>query len=205
MKTLFLDLASHHGLLALTTEAAVAAHREIDHRVSDAELFPILEETMREAGWTYHDLTNVACVIGPGGFTSLRVAVTLANTLADQLGIPLASVHLSDVYAMRVMPESRIPLLWLHSTKAHELFVRDLSSSSAKWAEPTHVILEDFLRDAPAAFSWCGELLPVHAEAIAARDGHAVACASTMSILPHLVGGLVYTAEQLAVWYGRTW
>lgn len=36
------------------------------------------------------DLTGVAIFSGPGSFTSLRIGHTVANTLADSLGIPVA-------------------------------------------------------------------------------------------------------------------
>lgn len=40
----------------------------------------------------YRDLSSIAVVKGKGSFTALRGSVTLANTLAFSLNIPLASV-----------------------------------------------------------------------------------------------------------------
>ncbi|MDD5751468.1 MAG: tRNA (adenosine(37)-N6)-threonylcarbamoyltransferase complex dimerization subunit type 1 TsaB [Candidatus Peribacteraceae bacterium] len=104
MRILFIDLASHNGLLACVTEHHVVASVPLDHRVDDGELMTMLEKVLQEAGWKFADLTHVACVTGPGGFMSLRVAVALANTLVHQLKIPGTGVHLSDVYAARISP-----------------------------------------------------------------------------------------------------
>lgn len=41
---------------------------------------------------TWRDLTFMAVVIGPGGFTGTRIGVTTARTLAQQLEIPLFGV-----------------------------------------------------------------------------------------------------------------
>jgi len=101
MRCLFLDLASHHGLLACTEDDVIAASEPVDHRIGDHELIPLFEKTLQAAGWKAGDLTHCACVIGPGGFMSLRVAVAFANTLIHQRRIPGAGIHLSDLYAAR--------------------------------------------------------------------------------------------------------
>lgn len=101
MRYLFLDLASHSGLLACVEDQTIKASEPVDHRIGDHELIPLFEKTLDAAGWKAADLTHIACVIGPGGFMSLRVAVAFANTLMHQLKIPIAGIHLSDLYAAR--------------------------------------------------------------------------------------------------------
>ena len=88
----------------MVTEKSVVAAEHVDQRFGDHELMPRMEALLQVAGCKFEDLTQVACVIGPGGFMSLRVAVALANTLADQLQIPIAGVHLSEVDAARIYP-----------------------------------------------------------------------------------------------------
>ena len=81
---------------------AVIASEFVHARISDADLIPLVEQVLKAAGWEYKDIDAVACIVGPGGFTSLRVAVAFANTLGDQLGIPVAGIHLSELYRARV-------------------------------------------------------------------------------------------------------
>src|SRR3989338_1021714 len=119
MNVLFLDIASHQGLIACVSDDAVIESMPVDHRIDDAQLIPTIESTLKKAKWDFRDLTNIACVVGPGGFTSLRVAVAAANTIADQLQIPAVGIHLSDVYAARCNGEQCI---WFHSTKKDFLF-----------------------------------------------------------------------------------
>ena len=45
-------------------------------------LLPALDELLSEAGATAKDLSGVACCVGPGGFTSLRIGVATAEGLA---------------------------------------------------------------------------------------------------------------------------
>ncbi|TSC57123.1 MAG: Glycoprotease family protein, partial [Candidatus Peregrinibacteria bacterium Greene0416_62] len=169
MKCLYIDLASNKGLLALVAGESVIAAEHIDQRLGDHELMPRVEALLRVSGSGFTDLTQVACVVGPGGFMSLRVAVALANTLADQLQIPIAGVHLSDVYAARMGNEENC--LWLHSTKKTELFVRGFGDYEKQWPVAIHVMLEDFVRDIGALHAkslfWMGELIPEHRLAMA--------------------------------------
>jgi len=106
MRYLFLDLASHSGLLACVEDQTIKASEPVDHRIGDHELIPLFEKTLDAAGWKAADLTHIACVIGPGGFMSLRVAVAFANTLIHQLKIPGAGIHLSDLCAARSFSSS---------------------------------------------------------------------------------------------------
>ena len=55
-------------------------------------LFPLIGEALAEAGAAHADLSAVACGIGPGSFTGLRVAVAAARGLALARGIPAVSV-----------------------------------------------------------------------------------------------------------------
>jgi tRNA threonylcarbamoyl adenosine modification protein YeaZ len=212
VRALFVDLASHDGLLAAVNDDRVEASVHIDHRIADDALFPAVEKTLSDAGWSFTTLRYIACVTGPGGFTSVRCAVTVANTLADQLKIPIAGVHLSDVYAARAShiytrnpkSEVRSPILWLHSTKSTSLFVRGFGSFQTLWPEPVLITLEELLQRCPRSAPFCGELLPKHQEALA----HTIAPLQLQSLedaLPELLKGLLYTEEAIAPWYGRGW
>lgn len=215
MKCLYIDLASNKGLLALVMEQSVAAAEHIDHRVGDHELMPRLENLLRVAGCGFHDLTQIACVIGPGGFMSLRVGVALANVLSDRLDTPVAGIHLSDLYAARIPPplhpspngggEGGRGVLWLHSTKKQELFVRSLDPKG-QWPEATHMKLEDFLQSVEQPMHWIGELIPEHQVAIATVGTlYAMSPQDMEQILPAFLHRQVFKKQILEPWYGRGW
>lgn len=45
---------------------------------------------------TWRDLTAIGAFAGPGSFTGLRIGITVANTLADALKIPIVGASNSD-------------------------------------------------------------------------------------------------------------
>lgn len=217
MKILFLDLASNSpsdnegACIACVTEKSTEAIEFVDHRVSDNGIVPLIESALKKAGWTLKDLTHIACVNGPGGFTSLRMAVALANVYADQLKLPVAAVHLSELWNARsggswpvAANKSHQPpatgIVWLHSTKKTQLFVR-----GGQWTEPTLVSLEDILVQLPEGAHVTGEVIPEHRAALEAKNVTFVQAEEIADVLPAFLSSLPYKEEQITPWYGRGW
>ena len=91
--TLALEAATSTGSAAVLRGAELLASREVAMRSGAEEhLLPAIDEALREAGVTVHDLSRVVCGAGPGSFTSLRVSASLAKGIAFAQGIPLHAV-----------------------------------------------------------------------------------------------------------------
>ncbi len=202
MKTFFLDLASHAGVLACVDGKAVVALKEADHRMSDAELLPFFEALLAEAKWTKESIERIACVTGPGGFTSLRVAAAFTNALSFALYVPATGIHLSDLKRMQCPQKN---FLWLHSTKKHELFSRGFGTYARDYPESAHARLEDFVKTLPEGVPWIGELIPEHEEAIRAKGAVQVPLQGLSSVLPAFLSDQKYEKRTIEPWYGRKW
>jgi tRNA threonylcarbamoyl adenosine modification protein YeaZ len=200
VRTLFLDLASHEGCIACCDTAQVLAFEPASPGMRDDALIPAIERVLATANTSWQSLTHVACVTGPGGFTSLRVGVTCANTVADQRTLPIAGVHLSDVYHAR---SGKADCLWLHSTRKHELFVRGFGTYATNWPEPILVQLEEFVPLFPTNALWMGECIAEHSVALAARSPQQAKLREVQEVLPALLAGLPYSNAPLMPWYGR--
>ncbi len=226
MKILFLDLASNSqapyegACIACVSDAKTESIRFTDHRLADDKLMPELESVLQEAGWEDKDLTHIASITGPGGFTSLRVAVTLANTYGDQLNIPMAGIRLDELYAARVnrtedtrtkdgQLETRVlcsaNFIWLHSTKKTQLFIRGFGDYASLWPEPILISIEELAVQLPEGASLIGEILPEHREAIAAKNPTYPVLTSIADVLPTFLSAQTFTQTPLTPWYGRGW
>ncbi|MFA7681509.1 MAG: hypothetical protein WCX61_00600 [Candidatus Peribacteraceae bacterium] len=221
MRSFFLDIASHNGFLACATEHDIISVREVDTRIRDHELVLLVEELLKEAEWKYADLTRIACVVGPGGFTSLRVAVTFANTLIDQLGIEGAGIHLSDLHRVRAevseprLRESkksaaavRLPqldALWLHATKRDSFFIRGFGKYEKIWPESILLPIEEAKEKIPQGAIWMGELLDEQRNTLAPLRLQEAALQPISSILPSFLVSQRWNTVPLQPWYGRSW
>jgi tRNA threonylcarbamoyladenosine biosynthesis protein TsaB len=91
--TLAVDASTYVGTAALFEEQQVLAAGETAMRGRDAErLFPMLLDVLRQGGRELADLDQIVCGSGPGSFTSLRIAASLAKGLAVGLGIGVRPV-----------------------------------------------------------------------------------------------------------------
>ena len=129
---------------------------------------------------------------------SLRVAVALCNTLSHELKIPAAGIHLSDLYESRIMNHES--WYWLHSTKKHELFIRESSSAESRCISTDE--LSPFLQ---TGGQWTGELIPEHRMIVDAAGMREAELRSLEEILPSFLQSRVYGHATLTPWYGRGW
>jgi tRNA threonylcarbamoyladenosine biosynthesis protein TsaB len=95
------------------------------------ELAPAVDELLKRCGGKPSDLKAVACALGPGSFTSLRIGLAFAKGLALSLKIPLigiptfdflvASQPVQDLPLAAVLPAGRARLAvgWYHVEEGH--------------------------------------------------------------------------------------
>lgn len=59
-------------------------------------LLKYLDEQLKKSHKTWADVSGIGVFKGPGSFTSLRIGLTVLNTLADSEGIPIVGETGSD-------------------------------------------------------------------------------------------------------------
>lgn len=203
MRTLFFDLSAPTGLLACVEDATVAS-LEVDQRIGDHEVLTKVQELLKKAGWQMTDLTHVAAITGPGGFTSLRVEVAFANAISWGLKIPIAGIHNADLWHARTKMEDGV---WIHSTKKDLLFIRGVGSFAEKWPEPVTIELAtllDLLAANPGT-SFCGQLIEEHEKAVIGQGARRSKEEKVNQVLPKLLRLSSFSMTPLIPWYGRGW
>jgi tRNA threonylcarbamoyladenosine biosynthesis protein TsaB len=112
--TLALEGATYEGSVALLADSTVIAERTLlsgdtgPTRIGRGErLMPAVAECLEEAGAKRGDIARIVCGAGPGSFTSLRVAGSVAKGLAVGYGVDLfavSSLLLTVTGAKRPLP-----------------------------------------------------------------------------------------------------
>src|ERR1700730_10672559 len=96
--TLALEGATYEGSVALLRGSKVVAERTLmadDGHLrgkGGESLMPAVAECIREAGVKSREIARIVCGSGPGSFTSLRVAGSVAKGLAVGYGVGLYAV-----------------------------------------------------------------------------------------------------------------
>jgi tRNA threonylcarbamoyladenosine biosynthesis protein TsaB len=93
MITLALDASTYRGTVAVLEDDRVVVQGAAAMRGRDAELLmPSVDRALRDAGASLRAIHRVVCGAGPGSFTSLRIAASLAKGIAVGRAIPLFAV-----------------------------------------------------------------------------------------------------------------
>ena len=97
---LCIDTSTRYASVGISQEGRIlvelAWRSERNHSV---ELVPALRRVMEHAVVSVEDLTAVFAALGPGGFSALRVGLSVAKSLAMARGIPLVGVNTLDIEA----------------------------------------------------------------------------------------------------------
>ncbi len=195
MLTLFLDFCSHRKIIAVVRDSETLAEKELADHTDEAAVMPAIEECVKQAGGSLNKIERIAAVMGPGGFMSQRVGLSIANALSWSLQIPIGGLHLSDLYAARVDGD----VLWIHSTKKQLLFIRGFGKYATTWPEPVTITLDE-LKTVTEGF-YFGEVLPEQATVLQIKP---LADMKTVSdVLPNLLDSISYEKKSLVPWYGR--
>ncbi len=100
MPLLILDTAIHQCACAVRLDDGRVISRAERLDKGHAERLPdMVAEAMAEAEIVFSDLTQLACGIGPGSFTGIRVALSLARGYSLALGLPVIGVTTLEAMA----------------------------------------------------------------------------------------------------------
>ena len=100
---------------------------ELASRAHQANIVPVVEAALREAGVKRTELDAVAFTRGPGLIGSLLVGVSFAKALALSLDIPLVEVHHMEAHVLAHLidaPRPAFPFLCLTVSGGHTQIVR---------------------------------------------------------------------------------
>ena len=96
--TLALDGSTYSGSVAVIRDDVLIAERELPPSPTpgrsgrDENFMPMVAEALKDAGIDASEIDRVVCGEGPGSFTSLRIAASIAKGIAVGVGCPLFSV-----------------------------------------------------------------------------------------------------------------
>ncbi|EKD64271.1 MAG: HAD-superfamily hydrolase, subfamily IA, variant 3 [uncultured bacterium] len=90
-------------------------------------ILPYLRDTLTELGLSFKDITALFIVKGPGHFTALRIGITIVNTLAYALKIPVYEMDTFEM--MKLKAATAKPLIALLEGGGESKFSRKFPSN----------------------------------------------------------------------------
>jgi len=96
---LFINTALEREIVALIKNGKIIKQIDFQRKFRKAErLLSLVDQLLKNSSLRLKELKGIMVVRGPGaGFTSLRVGITIANTLAYCLNIPIKGIKLNKL------------------------------------------------------------------------------------------------------------
>lgn len=105
---LAIDTSAGRSCAAVWKDGALTASSDAEPGQQSRTLVVLIEKVLQEAGVDYAALDAVACTLGPGGFTSVRVGVATARAIALAARKPLIGVNSLEVMAFASRAEGDV-------------------------------------------------------------------------------------------------
>lgn len=109
MKILAIDTSSKLCSVAILENEKPIAKIERNEGLTHSEiLMPSIEQILRENNSKLSDIELLACDIGPGSFTGIRIGIATLKAFSDSLGIPALGVDSLACYAYDAIHDGKI-------------------------------------------------------------------------------------------------
>ena len=190
---LSIDTSTRYASVALSKNGqvthALSWRSEQNHSV---ECVPAMRRLMEQAGVSPEDVEAVFVARGPGGFSALRVGVSVAKAMSMAQGIPLVAVGSLHVEAYPYLGLGR-PVCAIMAAGRKTLYAGRFDRDASAYEDGAHEVAapEDVAATSPEGTLFCGEAVPVLVERGLPRGASAASCAAPTR-LPSALAAIAY-------------
>ena len=158
---LSIDTSTRYAGVALSDEERVVSCRLWYSRVNHtAELMPAVAQLLEHHGiavrGSARELEGIAVALGPGGFSSLRVGLSVAKGLAVASGLPLVGVRTLDLEAHPYL-ETGVAVCAMLDAGRKEVATARFDSRGDPAGEETICPPDELLDSISETTQFCGE------------------------------------------------
>lgn len=99
MNFIYIDSCSEKLFVMAYNQGKYAVRQSEGNKKHNSVLLPCLDEVLQEVGLNIKEVENIACVVGPGSFTGIRLGVTTCNGLSFATGANRIAVNTFESFA----------------------------------------------------------------------------------------------------------
>ena len=108
MRILAIDTSSKNCSVAIVEFSndsdctTIAIENSNDEKTHSQKLMPIIDKIFKSTNLSIKDMDYIACCIGPGSFTGIRIGIATAKAFGDSQNIPLIGINSLESLAHNV-------------------------------------------------------------------------------------------------------
>lgn len=182
MKLLALESSSERCSVCLLCDSKLVARQGDGARTHSELMLPFVHAVLAEAGCRLGDVDCIACGIGPGGFTGLRLACGVAQGLALAGGLPLIGVGSLEALALQQGDGDVYVCVDARMNEAYCAAYRVAGDAVDTVIAPVVVSPCEAPLPPPGEWRGCGSGFSAHAAALAGRLGGLVAVTAAAAV-----------------------
>lgn len=190
MKILAFDSSNQPLSVAIIDDQQLLTEQTINvKRNHSIQLMPAIEEALKQANLQLKDIDRIAVASGPGSYTGLRIAVTIAKSLAWAQDIELVGISSLKVLAANSFEQENIvPLFDARRENIYTgLYSRNEDGAIIQKTPDTHVAAEqwaEYLAEQPGTFELVGQDAPAFIDIFKEKLGERVHLAQITQAVP---------------------
>lgn len=93
MKILSIDTSSKNACVAILEDNNILIElNNEEEKTHSQKLMPMIDEAFQKANLSLNDIHLIACGLGPGSFTGVRIGIATAKAFADSKNIPCVGI-----------------------------------------------------------------------------------------------------------------
>lgn len=168
MKILAIDSSNQPLSVAIVEDYKMITEQTINiKRNHSIQLLPAVDEALKQANLTIGDIDRIAVANGPGSYTGLRIAVTVAKSLAWAQGKELVGVSSLKVIAANSQAKNKDYIVPIFDARRNNIYTglyqRNKNGQLVSVESDTHIAAEHFA-DYLASLDGTFELIGTDAE-----------------------------------------
>ena len=93
MKILGISTSSNIATVCLSEDNTIIKELNIDNTKTHSEtLVPLIDSLLKETNTNLSEINLLACDIGPGSFTGIRIGIATIKAISESLNVPIVEV-----------------------------------------------------------------------------------------------------------------
>ena len=137
MKILAIDTSNDEVIDELNLE---------DEKTHSENLMPLLDKILKKNNIALKNIKLIACSVGPGSFTGIRIGIASIKPIAEVLCVPVASVTSLETLAKNIEISEKETIVSLIDARNNQVYCGIFSSTyqakEAYLADDIHTVLE---------------------------------------------------------------
>jgi len=140
MKILSISTSSNIASVSISENDDCILELNINNNKTHSEtLMPLIEEIFKQTNLKLDEINLIACDVGPGSFTGIRIGISSIKAIAESLNIPVIDVSSLEALAYNVQNENCKTICSLIDARNNQVYCGIFNKN--------YNLLEDYLAD----------------------------------------------------------